>query len=555
MAVVRTIQISAKTFNTASPDGKYAYAGERDITILDVHQGEEQCKLSGHDWGVHSVVVTPDGRRAFSGSADKTVRVWDLQTRQTLAVLPHPEQVRTVVAKANGSLILSGTQDGTLRLWDVDRAVAATVAEETVGVGSVAVTPNELYAASSHAQRIQVWDLKQKAKLYTLSGHEDEVTSLVATTDSLRVVSGSCDGTIRVWDLERGVEAFRLSGHRGWIKLAVHPNGRIIISAAQDGTVGVWDLDLKKRLCTLDAHEGPIFSLAVTPDGQQAVVGYALWDDFIKIWDLSPLTRHQINGPQPVLEKRSVMLKNSKKTLLSRFKKMSIENHVESGVIGLSVTPGGHRLVAASTNGELHIWDLTRGVKMCILKGHEDRAVTVVVLSDGQRAVSASPDHTIRLWDLDSGDPLVTFTGDSGFTACAVAPQSGTIVAGDSSGRVHFFEDIQVAGIAKPSRSLSPTNRKKLSRTTDTRMRASDRIFEFTYSLLPRIPTIALIGVFIGAGYGVRGGFWKGLLYGCAGGIAAAVAAGLLLLAVWVFLGLPSMLWDRSRGRRWSKWH
>ncbi len=45
----------------------------------------------------------------------------------------------------------------------------------------------------------------------------------------------------------------------------------------------------------------------------------------------------------------------------------------------------------------------------------------------------------LKLWDLASGECLATFTADAPIPACALAPDDRTLVAGDSTGRVHFL--------------------------------------------------------------------------------------------------------------------
>ncbi|MGB8297924.1 MAG: hypothetical protein WCG85_21080, partial [Polyangia bacterium] len=62
-----------------------------------------------------------DGRRAFSGSNDRTLRMWDLDTGVCLRVLEsHADDVYSVAVCADGRRALSGSQDHTLRLWDLD---------------------------------------------------------------------------------------------------------------------------------------------------------------------------------------------------------------------------------------------------------------------------------------------------------------------------------------------------------------------------------------------------------------------------------------------------
>ena len=46
---------------------------------------------------------------------------------------------------------------------------------------------------------------------------------------------------------------------------------------------------------------------------------------------------------------------------------------------------------------------------------------------------------TLKVWELNSRRELATFTAESPIDCCAVAPDSQMIVAGDSSGRVHFL--------------------------------------------------------------------------------------------------------------------
>ncbi|HKP87378.1 MAG TPA: TIR domain-containing protein [Blastocatellia bacterium] len=118
--------------------------------------------LKGHIDEVYGVAVTADGRRAVSGSGDKTVRVWDADTGKCLATLEgHTDAVWGVALSADGRRIVSGSWDNTVRVWDADTGKC----------------------------------------LATLEGHTGAVWGVAVTADGRRVVSGSADRTVRVWEL------------------------------------------------------------------------------------------------------------------------------------------------------------------------------------------------------------------------------------------------------------------------------------------------------------------------------------------------------------------
>ena len=76
--------------------------------------GECIRTLVGHTGCVTSTAVHPDGRRAVSASADKTLRVWDLEAGQELASFTAEASVNCCAIAPHGDTIVAGDESGLL---------------------------------------------------------------------------------------------------------------------------------------------------------------------------------------------------------------------------------------------------------------------------------------------------------------------------------------------------------------------------------------------------------------------------------------------------------
>ena len=69
-----------------------------------------------------SVVFSPDSKKLLSGSWDKTIKIWDIDSNGTLITGPvlqgHTWEVWSVAMSPDGKFIASGSSDHTIRVWD-----------------------------------------------------------------------------------------------------------------------------------------------------------------------------------------------------------------------------------------------------------------------------------------------------------------------------------------------------------------------------------------------------------------------------------------------------
>lgn len=107
---------NAVTCLAFSPDSRTVASGSADGTIKlwDVAAGKEHATLTGHTDVVHSVAFSPDNRMVASGSYDGTIKLWELVTGKERATLKgHKGRVFSVSFGPNGKLLASASGDKT----------------------------------------------------------------------------------------------------------------------------------------------------------------------------------------------------------------------------------------------------------------------------------------------------------------------------------------------------------------------------------------------------------------------------------------------------------
>ncbi|HEY2291635.1 MAG TPA: TIR domain-containing protein [Thermoanaerobaculia bacterium] len=273
-ALIRTLEgHTAGVRAVAVLDSRRAVSASSDGTlrVWDLESGQTLQILQGHTAWVNAVAVL-DSRRAVSASTDGTLRVWDLESGQTLQTFQGHTTWVNAVAVLDGRRSVSASSDGTLRVWDLKSGQTLQILQgHTAWVNAVAVLDGGRAVSASTDGTLRVWDLESGQTLQTLAGHTDWVNA-VAVLCGGRAVSGSSDRTLRVWGLESGQTLQILQGHTAVVNAVAVLTGGRAVSASLDGTLRVWDLDSGKALAvmTLDA---PVLTVAANPDGKIIVAG------------------------------------------------------------------------------------------------------------------------------------------------------------------------------------------------------------------------------------------------------------------------------------------
>lgn len=97
-----------------------ALVGGYEVWLIDIESRAIEQTYSGHTLRVNAVDFAPGGELIGSASRDRSLRLWDLASGETLTVLQgHEEAVNSLVFSKDGSLIVSGSDDGTVILWGI----------------------------------------------------------------------------------------------------------------------------------------------------------------------------------------------------------------------------------------------------------------------------------------------------------------------------------------------------------------------------------------------------------------------------------------------------
>jgi WD40 repeat protein len=412
--LIRTLEDTGTVNAVAvTPDGRRAVAasGDGTLRLWDLDSGQTLHTLEGHTRRVNAVALTPDGWRALSASEDGTLRLWDLDNGQTLRTLEgHTRAVNAVALTSDGWRAVSASGDGTLRLWDLDngQTLREIKAHQSAAYAVAAIADGRRVVSGSAGGMLRVWDWESGQMLREIKAHQSAVNAVGVIGTGRRIVSASAGGMLRVWDSENGQRLREIKAHQSAINaIGIAPDGRRSVSASSDRALGVWDLESGERLRSLRGHLDEVRTVAITLEARHAVSGSA--DGTLRIWDWE-----------------------SGKILRS----LDLDS-----VRAVAVTPKGRCAVSGSAGGTLRVWDWQNGQMLREIKAHQSAINAVAIAVEGRCAISGSAGGTLRAWDWQNGQMLREIKAhQSAINAVAIAVEGRCAISGSAGGMLRAWD-------------------------------------------------------------------------------------------------------------------
>lgn len=243
--------------------------------------------------GFTCIDYSDDGKFVASGSEDKKISIWEVETGDKIANLyGHQGQIADIRFVPNTNILISGDRKGKICFWrwnsnpTTDNNIVREL-DAGSGVAAIALHPALPILASAHVdKKIRIWDRQAKELITTLAGHNLAVTDVQFSHRASLLASASQDRVVKIWQVDNWELKHSLKGHNWAVKtLTFNVDASILASAGDGKDIKIWDLKTHQLLRNLSGHSWSVSRVAFLPNSKNLLLSTS-WDKKIKLWDI-----------------------------------------------------------------------------------------------------------------------------------------------------------------------------------------------------------------------------------------------------------------------------
>lgn len=426
----------------ASADGRWLAVGEvtgGGLTVWELPNRRRIATLPTEGAIAPAAFAPKDPILAYStGSAEGgtnealCVRLWNVETRQTVLELPLDRPCNELAFSPDGRTLvigLVGSGPDAISLWDLPEGrrratFQAALAQSWPGT-RFAVSP-DLRRAACAAGRLSVIELTTGAELWSVAPTDASFVSVAFSPDGavLASTAGYTEPLIRLWDAATGEPRGTLEGHRAFVLgLVFWPDGKTLASGSADQTIRLWDVGTRRALATLRGHHLEVWRLALLADRTTLVSGCK--DGTVCLW----------NTAAPRSERRSYTTITNvlvewwhaaagQGTLIRDLRGGRIVRRhgpdlaaeeplfeADQAPFGLTcVSEDGRWLAAGSSNGVVRVWDLAQKQLAREFPASTGAVAAIALHPERQRLITfEATDDAFHEWDFTTARPQASW--------------------------------------------------------------------------------------------------------------------------------------------------
>lgn len=336
--------------------------------------------------------------------------------------------ISCVTFSPDGKQLATSDTSGEVQIWDVATGQQQLALKaDTVWTWAVAFSQNgQILATAGDDYQVKLWNAQTGACLQILQGHSNTINAIAFSPTSNLLASCGQDATIRLWAVNCCSETQAktqdaacvgiLQGHQGRVwSIAFSPDGQTIVSGSEDGTLKLWDVRTGACLKTWTGHDHWVKSVAYSADGVWIASGS--FDGAVKVWQAATGTCYH-----------------------------TWQNH-QNTVTAVAFCPAApaegrskNLLVSSSYDQTLKFWDIATGSCLKTWQAHRNRIWSVAFSPGGNLLASGGEDHSTRLWDVQTGYSCKTWKGHTnGILSLAVRPDQSLLATGHEDQTVKLW--------------------------------------------------------------------------------------------------------------------
>ncbi len=396
--------------------------------------------LAGHEGGISQVHLGPEGL-LFSGSADGTIRAWDIEAEKEMAQVASRGYGGLRFFVLSDSLLLVWSFHEEVRLWDwkarrcLDGFIVRPLSIEEGPIrplirGAITVDSQRVAFAVNDG-RIIIYDWRSRS-VKTRKGWHTLAPFLFQSIGSGRCLSLSAWESLLVWNGDDDQPLVRIDA-KGQLRNAIYLKDDRAVTLSESGALQLWDLRTGENLWTRST-ECPATDRWSASLVRVSEDRFGLWNPKTKapiLWDAGgePIARlfcdpRTIREIRPLSESVfAIFHRDNTITLWS-----SADGHRQTSLVGHEGETRGimdfaeRQVVSWALDRSVRMWDKATGKSLSALEGLPDNPSSVTSLPDGNALVCLM-DGTMGVWDRRSSKLVDTQPRH-------VAPVGGLLIEG-----------------------------------------------------------------------------------------------------------------------------